>query len=150
MNAEQRASDLAMAEVTDTEVTDTEVVIVGAGPVGLALALALAHRSIRSVVLDAKARLDEHSRATLLPPRALEILADVGVLPALVDAGQVNPALDIRRPGDLRSILRFDFDAWSPVRRCRMPSRSRRIAPNACCSPPRNDVPRSTCASGSR
>ncbi len=96
-------------------IVSTDIAIVGAGPIGLALALALARRGIRTVVLDGKERLDEHSRATLLPPRALETLAAVGVLPELVAAGQVNPALDIRRPGDLASILRFDFDAWSPV-----------------------------------
>jgi 2-polyprenyl-6-methoxyphenol hydroxylase-like FAD-dependent oxidoreductase len=37
--------------------------IVGAGPVGLTLAAGLAKQDIRSVVLEKKPELDEHSRA---------------------------------------------------------------------------------------
>jgi 3-(3-hydroxy-phenyl)propionate hydroxylase len=91
--------------------TDTEVVISGAGPVGLTLALALARRGVRTVVLERKDGLDPHSRATLLPPRSLEVLAGVGVLPALLAQGQRNPALAIHRAGDRTPILRFDFAA---------------------------------------
>lgn len=96
---------------TCDEGTTTDVVIAGAGPVGLTLALALARRGVRTTVLERKDALDPHSRATLLPPRALEVLAAVGVLPAIVAGGQVNPALDIRRAGDHRRLLRFDFAA---------------------------------------
>ncbi|HSK58838.1 MAG TPA: FAD-dependent monooxygenase [Actinomycetospora sp.] len=91
--------------------TDTEVVISGAGPVGLTLALALARRGVRTIVLERKDGLDPHSRATLLPPRSLEVLAGVGVLPALLRQGQRNPALAIHRTGDRRPVLRFDFAA---------------------------------------
>ena len=95
----------------DDSGTETEVVISGAGPVGLTLALALARRGVRTIVLERKDGLDPHSRATLLPPRSLEVLSVVGVLHALLEHGERNPALDIRRAGDRKPILRFDFEA---------------------------------------
>ncbi|MGL4178351.1 MAG: FAD-dependent monooxygenase, partial [Dermatophilaceae bacterium] len=86
-----------------------DIVISGAGPVGLTLALLLARRGIRVTVLEAKTRLDEHSRATLITPRSLEVLKTAGVLDQLVAAGQVYPALDILRSSDHRSQLSLDF-----------------------------------------
>lgn len=42
---------------------DFPVIIVGAGPAGLTLAAGLARQGIRSIVLEKKTKLDEHSRA---------------------------------------------------------------------------------------
>ena len=55
------------------------VMIVGAGPVGLTLALGLAQQGIRSLVLEKKARLDEHSRALVVVARTLDVLASYSV-----------------------------------------------------------------------
>jgi 2-polyprenyl-6-methoxyphenol hydroxylase-like FAD-dependent oxidoreductase len=51
----------------------TPILIAGAGPVGLALALGLAHYGVRSIVLEKKAALSEHSKALLVATRTLEI-----------------------------------------------------------------------------
>ncbi|MGL5850399.1 MAG: FAD-dependent monooxygenase [Phycicoccus sp.] len=101
-------TDLTTDAVDRPDLT-TDIVVSGAGPVGLTLALLLARRGIRVTVLEAKTRLDEHSRATLITPRSLEVLQAAGVLDQLVAAGQVYPALDILRSSDHRPLLSLDF-----------------------------------------
>jgi 3-(3-hydroxy-phenyl)propionate hydroxylase len=59
------------------------VAIVGGGPVGLTLALGLAARGIRSVVLEPRDTVSFGSRAICLSRRSLEIADRVGVLQAL-------------------------------------------------------------------
>ncbi len=85
------------------------VVISGAGPVGLTLALSLARCGIRSLVLEKKTKLDPHSRATLIVPRSLEILKSLGVLNAFLEQGQRNDAIRIMRTPDHKILLTFDF-----------------------------------------
>ena len=63
------------------------VVIVGAGPVGLTLALDLAQRGIQSVLLDDTDRIGEGSRGLCYSKRTLEILDRLGVGEKLVDMG---------------------------------------------------------------
>lgn len=63
------------------------VAIVGAGPVGLTLALDLAQRGIRSVVLDDADRIGEGSRGLCYSKRALEIWDRFGVGEKLVGMG---------------------------------------------------------------
>ncbi len=53
---------------------DVPVAIVGAGPVGLALALGLARLGVDSVVLEREPRLSEHSRAPVVHMRTREAL----------------------------------------------------------------------------
>jgi 3-(3-hydroxy-phenyl)propionate hydroxylase len=63
------------------------VVIVGAGPVGLALAIDLALRGVKSVVLEADTRLRAGSRAICYAKRSLEILDRLGVGQRMLDKG---------------------------------------------------------------
>ncbi|MCB9674486.1 MAG: FAD-dependent monooxygenase [Alphaproteobacteria bacterium] len=63
--------------------TDHPVIIAGAGPVGLSLALALQRRGIPAVVLDVRPEIARDPRATTVQPRTLESLAEWGVLDAL-------------------------------------------------------------------
>ena len=76
------------------------VVVAGAGPVGLALAVGLAHHGVRSVVLEESPALSEHSKAPGILPRTLEILGGWGLLERFVDRG---------------SFLR-QIRAWTPKR----------------------------------
>jgi len=63
------------------------VVIVGAGPVGLAAALALAARGHPSVVIDRRRTLSDGSRAICWSKRTLEIMDRLGVGQPLLDKG---------------------------------------------------------------
>lgn len=56
-----------------------EIIICGAGPVGLTLAIGLARRGVRSIVLEKKPALSEHSKAIVVLPRSLEIFREYGL-----------------------------------------------------------------------
>jgi 3-(3-hydroxy-phenyl)propionate hydroxylase len=64
-----------------------QVIIVGAGPVGLSLAIDLAQRGIAVVVLDQDDRLAEGSRAICFAKRTLEIFDRLGCGAAMVAEG---------------------------------------------------------------
>ena len=82
MFAHRRSPDQARAEPAHHA-----IVIVGAGPVGLAAALDLARKGHRSVVIDRKANLSDGSRAICWSKRTLEIMDRLGVGQALLDKG---------------------------------------------------------------
>jgi 3-(3-hydroxy-phenyl)propionate hydroxylase len=63
------------------------VVVVGAGPIGLAVAIDLAQRGVPVVVLDEDATVSVGSRAICYAKRALEILDRLGVGQRVVDKG---------------------------------------------------------------
>jgi 3-(3-hydroxy-phenyl)propionate hydroxylase len=63
------------------------VAIVGGGPVGLALALALARWGVASVVLEADTTVCVGSRAICISRRSLEILGELGALEAHLAKG---------------------------------------------------------------
>lgn len=56
-------------------------VIVGAGPVGLSLALGLARRGQRVLVVEKSPHLSRHSKAVVVLPRTLQILREWGLEP---------------------------------------------------------------------
>src|SRR3954453_6690842 len=65
------------------------VVVVGAGPVGLSLAIDLAQRGQRVVLLDDADRIGEGSRAICFSKSALEYWDRLGVAARMVDKGVV-------------------------------------------------------------
>jgi 2-polyprenyl-6-methoxyphenol hydroxylase-like FAD-dependent oxidoreductase len=64
-----------------------EVVVVGAGPVGLAVAAGLRLHGHDVVVVDKQAEGANTSRACVIHPRTLEVLEELGVTKRLVDLG---------------------------------------------------------------
>jgi 2-polyprenyl-6-methoxyphenol hydroxylase-like FAD-dependent oxidoreductase len=76
--------------------TQTDVVIVGAGPTGLALACALAAQGVRSVIIDKAAEGGSTSRAAVIHARTLEVLDEIGVADDLCRRGVVVPRFTIR------------------------------------------------------
>ena len=64
-----------------------QVLIVGAGPVGLAVALGLARYGVRSVLIEADDSVCEGSRAACISRRSLEIMQRLGVADAFLAKG---------------------------------------------------------------
>lgn len=62
---------------------DTQVLIVGAGPVGLTLALELDRFGVGSLVIDRHARVSDHARARFVNSRSMEIFRGLGLEPAI-------------------------------------------------------------------
>jgi len=80
---------------------DCDVLIVGAGPVGVTLALELALRKILFRIVDQVAERSDKSRALVIQPRTLELLSRHGHAQSLVDIGRpirgVNVFVNHRR-----------------------------------------------------
>ncbi|MFD7919177.1 FAD-dependent monooxygenase [Streptomyces sp. NPDC059740] len=69
----------------------TDVLVVGAGPTGLVLAVDLVRHGLRPLVVEQGDGLAPGSRGTGLQPRTQEVLADLGVLDALLTVGGPYP-----------------------------------------------------------
>jgi 2-polyprenyl-6-methoxyphenol hydroxylase-like FAD-dependent oxidoreductase len=66
----------------------TEVLVVGAGPVGLLSSLLLAEAGLEVTVIDREERTAARSYACALHPRALKLLARLGLASPLLEQGQ--------------------------------------------------------------
>lgn len=69
------------------------IAIVGAGPVGLSLALGLARHGVRLLVFERNARLSEHSKAAGVHLRTREIFRLWGIEERFLRAGMLMPTI---------------------------------------------------------
>ena len=67
--------------------TETDVLIVGAGPTGLSLAITLQQAGIRHVLIDKLAEGQNTSRAAVIHAHTLDVLETLGVTDQLPHAG---------------------------------------------------------------
>jgi 2-polyprenyl-6-methoxyphenol hydroxylase-like FAD-dependent oxidoreductase len=91
---------------------ETPVLIAGAGPSGLALAVTLACRSIKAMLIDKAERGQDTSRAIVLHPGSLLALEPIGVTPLLIERGLRTTKLVIGTP--TRTLLTADFGSLPP------------------------------------
>ncbi|MFD7014033.1 FAD-dependent monooxygenase [Streptomyces sp. NPDC059928] len=70
-----------------------DVLIVGAGPTGLVLAIDLARRGIPALLVEKSDRLFPGSRGKGIQPRTLEVLDDLGLVDAALRAGRDFPRM---------------------------------------------------------
>ena len=96
------------------------VVIVGAGPVGLVLALRLAQAGVASTLLEAEAQPPLDLRASTFHPPTLEMLDEIGITPLLLERGLKAPVYHWR---DRKSGEIIDFDLSEIGDRTRYPFR---------------------------
>ncbi|MGB8408213.1 MAG: FAD-dependent monooxygenase [Mycobacterium sp.] len=93
--------------------TDTDVLIVGAGPTGLALAATLQARDIHATVVDRLTAGANTSRAAAVSARTLEVLEDLDVSRRLLKEGIQAPRFTAR--DGRRILVPVDF-SWLPTR----------------------------------
>jgi 2-polyprenyl-6-methoxyphenol hydroxylase-like FAD-dependent oxidoreductase len=82
--------------------SDTDVLIVGAGPTGLAVGSALTARGVRTTVIDRLVEGANTSRAAVVHARTLEVLESLGVSARLASLGVHAQRFTIRDPDRLR------------------------------------------------
>jgi 2-polyprenyl-6-methoxyphenol hydroxylase-like FAD-dependent oxidoreductase len=92
---------------TSSSPHDTDVLIVGAGPTGLVLALWLARLGIRLRILDKTSAPGTTSRAMAVQARTLEFYAQIGIADEVVSQGRPAQAANIWRNG--RRVARLNF-----------------------------------------
>jgi 2-polyprenyl-6-methoxyphenol hydroxylase-like FAD-dependent oxidoreductase len=93
-----------------------QVLIVGAGPTGLAAALFLTRAGVTARIIDAAPAPTTTSKALAVNPRTLELLQPTGVSARVLDEGQAVSAIRIAREGRITATLRPDWDTVAPGR----------------------------------
>jgi 2,4-dichlorophenol 6-monooxygenase len=81
---DRRDTVTATAGTTDGDAYGTDVLVVGSGPAGGAMALALATYGVRVQVITKYGRLADTPRAHITNQRAVEVFRDLGVEPLLM------------------------------------------------------------------
>ncbi len=94
----------------------TDVLIVGAGPTGLALAIALRQAGIDHLIIDKLASGQNTSRAAVIHAHTLETVEPLGVSDALMRRGLPITRFAIRDRD--RALLQLGFDALPSAYRC--------------------------------
>jgi 2-polyprenyl-6-methoxyphenol hydroxylase-like FAD-dependent oxidoreductase len=84
-----------------------DVVIVGAGPTGLALGAELYRLGVSPLILDRQAEGQNTSRACVVHARTLEVLEGIGATPDLLQQGLIVPVFRIREGDRLLSSITF-------------------------------------------
>ena len=81
----------------------TDVLIVGAGPTGLALALWLTRQGVAVRIVDKSPGPGEASRAMAVQARTLELYRQLGLAEAVIEAGYKTPAMNMWARGSHRA-----------------------------------------------
>lgn len=97
-----------MTQAATMPTLETDVLIVGAGPAGLALGTTLLRAGIRPVIVEKLPGGQNTSRAAVLHAHTLEVLDSLGVSPRLVQEGLRLARFSIRDRDRVLARMRFD------------------------------------------
>ncbi len=86
---------------------DTDILIVGAGPTGLALAAQLVRYGVSFVIVDKKVGVTQLSKALVVHARTLEIYDQIGLAQAAVADGQEFRRVTLLKHGKIKAELDF-------------------------------------------
>jgi 2-polyprenyl-6-methoxyphenol hydroxylase-like FAD-dependent oxidoreductase len=75
--------------------TDKRILICGAGPSGLSLAIFLADKGYRPRIIDKKQTVSPYSKAFAVNPRSLELLDEAGITKRFIENGRKMQAMNI-------------------------------------------------------
>src|SRR5688572_5412393 len=90
--------------------TKTDVIIIGAGPTGLALACQFIRYGVDFVIIDKNETTTPHSKAIGVQARTLEIYEQIGLADKLIELGQVVERARMIVGGEVRGEANFrDF-----------------------------------------
>lgn len=92
-----------------------DILVVGAGPVGLTLVLALRRQGVAVRIVDKAAARTDKSKAVVIWPRTLDLLDIQGIAQSFVDAGVRSHGARIL--GEGRELVHAHFD----LARCAFP-----------------------------
>lgn len=102
--------DVRATSAGKMEEPSRDIVVVGAGPVGLAVALGLAQKDQSVLVLEKNEGLSEHSRAPLIWPRTQEILSELGVVPRFEEEGIVRSRIRLWNADREQALLHYPIE----------------------------------------
>ncbi|HEY0005904.1 MAG TPA: FAD-dependent monooxygenase [Pyrinomonadaceae bacterium] len=80
----------------------TDVIIIGAGPTGLALACQLIRHSVDFVIFDKKENITPYSKAIGVQARTLEIYEQIGLADDLIELGAIAERARLLEGGEVR------------------------------------------------
>ncbi|WP_229852805.1 FAD-dependent monooxygenase [Streptomyces albospinus] len=86
-------------DTADAATAPVDVLITGAGPTGLALAIDLARRGVTALLVERQPEFSRGARGTGVQPRTQEVFDDLGVLAAAQAAGGLYPPLALWEDG---------------------------------------------------
>src|SRR2546427_4383617 len=78
-----------------SSIRDTDVLIIGAGPTGLVLALWLTRLGVRVRIIDKAAEPGTTSRAVAVQARTLEFYRQIGLAESVIEAGVKVAAVNL-------------------------------------------------------
>src|SRR5260370_29595795 len=92
---------------------ESPVLIVGGGPVGLALALGLARHGVRSTLFERKPATDPDSRAVGILPRTLEIFRTWGICERFFSEGTLLTKVNFWVVGQTEPVAEVDLSVFA-------------------------------------
>jgi len=84
------------------------VLIVGAGPTGLMMAITLAHQGVPFRIIDRKSEPTQTTNAAGIHPRTIEIFNQMGISQQFIEAGVCCHNLEMQSEGRILAQLRLD------------------------------------------
>ena len=73
---------------------EVDVLVVGAGPTGMTVAIELARRNVNVRIIERRTKPSSHSKALVMHARTLELMDILGVADEMVSHGYTSPGID--------------------------------------------------------